>query len=133
MIASGKCSPQSGVTGGNEEISLFACDSVVIAHTVRGILIQFADKSGDDGRLLGFAGTMEGKQGFGAEKLQAVEVERLYLMGSGEPVPVAVGTCFLNWTGLQRTGGKLTSVTCGARGSAEGTDVKAIAQLEVKG
>lgn len=132
IIASGKCSPKSGVTVGNDEISLFACDSVVIAHTVRGILIQFVDKRGDDGRLLGFAGTIEGKQGFGAEKLQAVQVERLYLMGSGRPVPVAVGTCFMNWTGLQRTGGRLTSVTCGARGSAEGTDVKAIVQLEVK-
>lgn len=130
-VASGKCSAKSGVTVGDGEISHFDCDVVVIAHTTRGVLIQFADKTGDDGRLLGFAGTIEGKQGFGAEKLQAVEVERLYLIGGGDAVPVEVGTCFMNWTGLQRTGGKLTSVTCGARGSAEGTEIKAIVQLEV--
>lgn len=131
-IASGKCSPESGVTVGESEISQFGCDVVIIARTARGILIQFTDKKGDDGRILGFAGTMEGKQGFGAEKLQAVEVERLYLKGGGDSVPVEIGTCFMNWTGLQRTGGKLTSVTCGARGTAEGEEIKAIVQLEVK-
>ena len=131
IVESGKCSTKSGVTVGDGEISQFGCDAVVIARTARGVLIQFADKTGDDGRLLGFAGTIEGKQGFGAEKVQAVEVERLYLMGGGEPVPVEAGTCFMNWTGLQRTGGKLTSVTCGARGSADSTKVKAIVQLEV--
>ena len=93
-IASGKCSTQSGVTVGDGPISHFGCDVVVIAHTARGILIQFAEKTGDDGRLLGFAGTIEGKQGFGAEKLQAVGVERLYLIGGGDPVAVEVGTCF---------------------------------------
>lgn len=132
LVQSGTCSSKSGVALDDGETSGFGCDVVIIARTARGVLIQFTDKKGDDGRILGFAGTIEGKQGFGAEKIQAVAVERLYLQGGGQPVPVERGTCFMNWTGLQRTGGKLTSVTCGARGSAEGTDITAIVQLEVK-
>jgi hypothetical protein len=68
IVVSGICDPKSGVTIDNGESGGFACDSAVIARTERGtVLIQFTDKSGDDGRILGFAGTIEGKQGFGAD------------------------------------------------------------------
>jgi hypothetical protein len=130
IIVSGTCDERSGVTIDDGENSQFGCDGAVIARTDRGtVLIQFVDRSGDDGRLLGFAGTIEGRQGFGADSLQAIAVERLYLAGGAEPIPVSRGTCFMNWTGLHRTGGRLTSVTCGARGEAQGVDIKALVSL----
>lgn len=133
IIASGVCDPKSGVTiddGGNNQ---FACDTAVIARTQRGtVLIQFTDKSGDDGRILGFAGTIEGKQGFGADPTQMMAVERIYLAGGANPIPASRGTCIMNWSGLQRTGGRLTSVLCAGAGEAEGSDIKAIAVLEVR-
>jgi hypothetical protein len=106
---------------------------VIIARTERGtVLIQFTDKMGDDGRILGFAGIIEGKQGFGADKTQLIGVQRLYLGGGAQPILTTAGTCFLNWSGLQRMGGRLTSVVCGGRGQAEGHDIKAIVTLTVK-
>ncbi|MFC3077680.1 hypothetical protein ACFODL_06220 [Phenylobacterium terrae] len=133
IIVGGPCDPKSGVTIDDGETSQFSCDTAVIARTDRGsVLIQFTDRSGDDGRILGFAGTIEGKQGFGAEPVQAVAVERLYLAGGADPIPVTRGSCFMNWTGLHRTGGVLTSVVCGAAGRAEGSDVRAMAALEVR-
>ena len=92
-------------------------------------MIQFTDKAGDDGRILGFAGTIEGKQGFGADATQMMAVERIYLAGGSEPISATRGTCIMNWTGLHRTGGRLTSVLCSGRGSAEGYDIKAISVL----
>lgn len=72
-----------------------------MVRTERGtVLIQFADKSGDDGRLLGFGGTIEGKQGFGAETTQMMALERIYLGGGSAPVPATRGTCIMNWSGL---------------------------------
>lgn len=133
VIASGSCDKRSGVTIDQGETSQFGCDTAVIARTERGtVLIQFTDKSGDDGRILGFAGTIEGKQGFGAETTQIFGVERLYLAGGAKPLPAAAGSCIMNWTGLQRTGGRLTSVLCAARARAEGKDIKAIAILKVQ-
>lgn len=134
IIARGICDPKSGVTLDDGEPSQFGCDTVVITRSERGsVLIQFTDKNGDDGRILGFAGTIEGRQGFGADKIQMLGVERLYLQGGADPVHVSRGTCIMNWTGLVRTGGRLISVVCGARGEAEGTDIKAMAVLRVKG
>ena len=95
------------------------------------VLIQFTDKQGDDGRILGFAGTIEGRQGFGADATQMMAVERVYLGGT-EPVPIQRGSCIMNWTGLHRTGGRLTSVVCGGRGEAEGSDIMAMAALETR-
>ena len=133
IIVSGTCDPKSGVTIDDGENSQFSCDTAVIARTDRGtVLIQFTDKSGDDGRILGFAGTIEGKQGFGADPLQIMAVERLYLAGGVDPVPASAGSCIMNWSGLHRTGGRLTSVTCGARGQAEGSDIMALVQLAVR-
>lgn len=133
IIVEGTCDPQSGVTINDEEPNQFACTVAIIARTDRGtVLIQFTDKTGDDGRILGFAGTIEGKQGFGANTVQALAVERLYLAGGAEPVPANRGTCFLNWTGLHRTGGKLTSVTCGAAGQVDSYQIKAIAALKAR-
>ena len=133
LIVGGACEPTSGVSIDGGQASTFACDSAVIALTQRGtVLIQFTDKRGDDGRILGFAGTIEGRQGFGADPVQTVIIERLYLAGGAEPIPVARGTCFMNWTGLQRTGGRLTSVVCGALARAEGSDIKAVAALKVR-
>ena len=132
IAVDGTCSGKSAVTINDGQPSHFGCDSAVITRSVRGtVLIQFTDKTGDDGRILGFAGTIEGKQGFGADTLQAIEVERLYLAGGAQPLRVSKGTCFMNWTGLQRRGGKLTAVVCGARAQAQGADVKAIAALSV--
>lgn len=133
VIISGSCDPKSGVTIDDGEASSFSCDVAVIARTDRGtVLIQFADKKGDDGRMLGFAGTIEGKQGFGAEQAQMMAVERIYLAGGATPIVASRGTCIMNWTGLQRTGGRLVSVVCGARGEAEGSDIKAMAVLKAR-
>lgn len=133
VIVSGVCDPKSGVTIDDGESSQFGCDSAVIARTQRGtVLIQFTDKRGDDGRSLGFAGTIEGKQGFGADATQMLAVERIYLAGGANPILASGGTCIMNWSGLQRTGGRLTSVLCAARGQAEGSDIKAMAVLKVQ-
>ncbi|MDZ4375307.1 MAG: hypothetical protein U1C74_28315 [Phenylobacterium sp.] len=133
IIVDGKCDQKSGVTIDDGDMSQFACDSAVIARVQSGaVLIQFTDKRGDDGRILGFAGMIEGKQGFGAEKTQAIAVERLYLAGGAQPIPATRGTCFMNWTGLQRTGGRLVSVVCGGAGSAEGHDIKAMVGLTAR-
>jgi hypothetical protein len=133
IVVSGTCDPRSGVNIDNGRNGSFACDVVVITRTERGtVLIQFTDKRGDDGRILGFAGTIEGKQGFGAESAQIMAVERLYLAGGAAPIPTSAGSCIMNWTGLQRTGGGLTSVVCGGHGAAQGKDVKAIAVLKAR-
>lgn len=133
IIVNGTCDPKSGVTINGEEPSQFDCDTAVIARTERGtVMIQFTDKSGDDGRILGFAGTIEGRQGFGANVTQMLAVERIYLAGGTQPIPATRGTCILNWTGLQRTGGRLISVLCGGRGAASGSDIQAMAILEAK-
>lgn len=133
VIVSGTCNPKSGVTIDDGESGGFACDTAIVARTERGtVLIQFTDKSGDDGRILGFAGTIEGKQGFGADATQTMAVERLYLAGGATPIPADRGTCILNWSGPQRTGGKLTSVLCAGHGQAEGSDVKAMAVLKAR-
>lgn len=127
-IASGKCDPKSGVTVGDSDISQFTCDMTIIARTERGtVLIQFADKTGVDGRILGFAGTIEGRQGFAADRVQTIAVERLYLAGGARPIPVTAGTCFLNWAAQ-----KLTSAICGARANVNGQLVKAMATLTVR-
>lgn len=131
VIVSGSCDPQSGVTINDGELSRLYCDTVVVARTERGtVLIQFTDAQGDDGRILGFAGTIEGRQGFGADLTQMMAVERLYLGSGVSPIAVERGTCIMNWTGLHRTGGRLASVVCGGRGRAEGLDVVAISALE---
>lgn len=131
IFVSGSCNPKSGVVIDDGESSPFGCDTAVISRTQRGsVLIQFTDKRGDDGRILGFAGTIEGKQGFGADTTQVLAVERFYLAGGANPIQATRGTCFMNWTGLERTGGHLTSVVCAARGLASGYDIKAIAVLE---
>ena len=133
IVVSGQCDARSGVTIDDGENNQFSCDSAVIARTDRGaVLIQFTDRSGDDGRILGFAGTIEGRQGFGADPVQMLAVERLYLAGGSEPIPVTAGSCIMNWSCLQRTGGRLTSVTCGARGEAEGADIRALVQLTIR-
>ncbi|MDP3657886.1 MAG: hypothetical protein Q8R45_13105 [Brevundimonas sp.] len=133
IIASGTCDPRSGVTINDGDLSRLYCDTVVIARTERGtVLIQFTDKQGDDGRILGFAGTVEGRQGFGADTTQVMAVERLYLAGGATPITADRGTCIMNWTGLQRTGGRLVSVVCGGRGEAEGSDIMAMAVLEAR-
>ena len=133
IIVSGTCNPKSGVVIDDGENSPFGCDIAVITRTQRGsVLIQFTDKRGDDGRILGFAGTIEGRQGFGADTTQILAVERFYLAGGANPIPASRGTCIMNWSGLERTGGHLTSVLCGARGQAEGYDIKAMAVLEVR-
>ncbi len=130
IMATGPCDPRSGVTIDDGELSSFACDVVVVSRTDRGtVLIQFTDRAGDDGRILGFAGTIEGRQGFGADTTQVMAVERFYLGGGVEPVPAQRGTCIMNWTGLHRTGGRLVNVTCGGRGTAEGHDITAMAVL----
>lgn len=130
IIVSGTCDPKSGVSVDGDENSRFDCDTAVVMRSERGtVLIQFTDKAGDDGRILGFAGTIEGKQGFGADSTQMMGVERIYLGGGSEPVPASTGTCIMNWSGLHRTGGRLTSIMCGANGAAEGVAVKAISIL----
>lgn len=132
IIASGACDPQSGVTIADGDLSRLYCDTVVIMRSERGtVLIQFTDKQGDDGRVLGFAGTIEGRQGFGADATQLMAVERVYL-GGAEPVATERGSCIMNWTGLQRTGGRLLSVVCGGRGEAEGSDITAMAALDAR-
>lgn len=133
VIVSGTCNPKSGVTIDHGDSGGFACDTAIVAWTERGtVLIQFTDKAGDDGRILGFAGTIEGKQCFGADATQMMAVERLYLAGGATPIPADRGTCILNWSGLQRTGGKLTSVLCAGVGSADGAEVKALAALQAR-
>jgi hypothetical protein len=133
IIASGACGTESGVTIDEGAPSRFSCDVAVVTRMQSGaILIQFTDRSGDDGRILGFAGTIEGRQGFGADSIQLLGVERFYLAGGADPIPASHGTCIMNWTGLQRTGGRLTSIMCGARGSAQGSDVQAMAVLQVR-
>ncbi len=97
VIVTGTCDPKSGVTIDNGENSQFGCDTAIIARVPNGtVLIQFTDKLGDDGRILGFAGTIEGKQGFGAEAVQMLGVERLYLAGGADPISVSRGTCIMN-------------------------------------
>lgn len=131
IVVSGVCDPKSGVTVNDSDASQLACDTAVITRTQRGtVLIQFTDKLGDDGRILGFAGTIEGKQGFGADSVQMLAVERVYLAGGADPIPASRGSCIMNWSGLHRAGGKLASVLCAARGQAEGSDIKAVAVLK---
>lgn len=133
IIVTGTCDPKSGVTINDGSNGGFACDTAIVTRTDRGtVLIQFADKAGDDGRILGFAGTIEGKQGFGADEAQTMAIERLYLAGGATPIPADRGTCILNWSDPQRTGGKLTSVLCAGHGKAEGSDVKAMAVLKAR-
>ena len=132
IIVSGTCDTQSGVTIDEGDLNRLYCDTVIIMRSERGtVLIQFTDKQGDDGRVLGFAGTIEGRQGFGADATQMMAVERVYLGGT-EPVPTDRGSCIMNWTGLQRTGGRLLSVVCGGRGEAEGSDIMAMAVLDAR-
>lgn len=134
IVAHGTCDAQSGVTINGQRSGSFACDMVAVTRTQRGsVIIQFTDRRGDDGRVLGFAGMIEGKQGFGADQVQVVVVERLYLEGGADPVPVARGTCMLNWTGLYRTGERLIAAVCGARGQAEGADIQGRAVFTVRG
>lgn len=133
IIVNGTCEPQSGVTVDDGESSGFGCDTAVVARTDRGtVLIQFTDKAGDDGRILGFAGTIEGKQGFGMDGAQMVAVERIYLAGGATPISATRGTCIMNWSGLQRTGGRLTSVLCAAAGQVEGSNIRAMAVLKAR-
>ena len=133
IMVSGSCDSTTGVTLDDGSPIQFACNMAVIARTDRGtVLIQFADKKGGDGRILGFAGRIEGKQAFGAERVQIMAVERFYLAAGATPIPAARGTCFMNWTGLQRTGGRLTSVICGGRGEADGSDIIAKAMLKTR-
>jgi len=132
IIVEGTCGLDSGVTI-NSEKSDFACNVAVIMRAQQGtVLIQFADKTGDDGRIVGFGGVIEGKQGFGADATQMMAVQRIYLAGGAQPIPADRGTCIMNWTGLHRTGGRLTSVICGGTGAAEGHDVKAMVTLEAE-
>lgn len=132
IVVFGTCDEKSGVRINDGKNDRFGCDSAVITRSDRGtVLIQFTDRTGDDGRLLGFAGTIEGRQGFGADLTQMLAVERLYLAGGADPVPVSRGTCIMNWTGLHRTGGRLTSVLCGAAGESESVNIQALAVLEV--
>ena len=132
IIAEGTCGLESGVTI-NGEKSDFACDVAVIIRAQQGtVLIQFTDKAGDDGRVVGFGGVIAGKQGFGADATQMMAVQRIYLAGGAQPVPADRGTCIMNWTGLHRTGGRLTSVICGGAGEVEGHDIKAMVMLETE-
>lgn len=132
IIVNGSCGPASSVSINGDTTGRFACDSAIITRTPRGVLIQFTDKKGDDGRILGFAGVIEGKQGFGADRIQVVEVQRIYLAGGAQPITAMAGTCFLNWTGLVRTGGRSTGVICGGKGSVEGSIMIAKVVLSVK-
>lgn len=135
IFASGKCDNQkSGVAiDDNEQPKGFACDTAVIVRMDNGsVLIQFTDKAGDDGRILGFAGHIEGKQGFGADLTQMVAVERVYLQGGGEPISVAGGTCIMNWSGLNRTGGRIESVLCASGGEADGHPFRAMVVLDAR-
>jgi hypothetical protein len=130
IVVEGACDPKSGVSIDDGEYSRLECDMAVVARTDRGtVLIQFTDKAGDDGRILGFGGTIEGKQGFGADATQMMAVERIYLAGGAKPISASRGTCIMNWTGLHRTGGRLTSVLCSGRAIADGYDIKAISIL----
>lgn len=133
VVVSGTCDPKSGVTIDNGENSQFSCDSAVVTRTQTGtVLIQYTDKSGDDGRILGFAGTIEGKQGFGADITQMLAVERVYLAVGANAIPASRGTCIMNWSGPQRAGGRLMSVLCAASGRAEGSNIKAMAVLKAR-
>lgn len=133
IIAKGDCDPTSSVTIDEGEPNLFDCDVAVVTRSERGsVLIQFSDLAGDDGRILGFAGTIEGKQGFGAELTQMMAVERVYLAGGADPITVSSGSCIMNWSGLHRTGGTLNSVVCGGRGEIEGHDVQALVVLDTR-
>lgn len=128
----GTCDPKSGVRFDDGKLSQFGCNVALVVKTARGtVLIQFADKTGDDGRLLGFGGVIEGKQGFGADNTQMVAVQRLYF-GTDAPVDAIKGTCILNWTGLKRTGGKLTSIVCGGMAEVEGQNIKATAFMQAR-
>ena len=133
IIEKGVCDEKSGVSINDEEAGQYACDTVVLMRSDRGtVLVQFADSTGDDGRMLGFGGVIEGKQGFGADTTQMMAVQRIYLGGGDPPIQAEAGTCILNWTGLQRTGGKLTSALCSGAGSVDGTTVKALVVLKAR-
>jgi hypothetical protein len=133
VIVSGTCDVKSGVKINDNENNSFSCDTAIIAPTQRGtVLIQFTDKVGDDGRILGFAGTIEGKQGLGADATQMIAVERVYLAGGANPITASRGTCIMNWSGLLREGGRVTSVLCAARAQSEGYDIQAMAMLEAQ-
>lgn len=54
------------------------------------------------------------------------------LRGAQSPFPSPGGSCFMNWTGLQRTGGRLTSLVCGAAARADGAYIKAVASLQAR-
>lgn len=87
----------------------FTCDSAVVSyHEERGsLMIQFVRKQSDDNRLLGFAGTLEGRE--------MLQVERVYLAGGAAPLTPNEGYCRLFWEG--RT---LSSIACGAQIDADG-------------
>lgn len=115
----GTCDPKSGVRFNHGKDSPYGCDSVAISRIGEGsfIIVMFTDTSGDDERTLAFSGFISGKHGFGAVPVQMVAVEQIYLGAESKPIPTSRGECALNWSGLQRTGGHLTSVACGAAGT----------------
>lgn len=87
ILVEGPCDPKSSGTVGDQEASRYPCNAAMVATTERGtILVQFADKTGVDGRILGFAGEFEGGQGFGADPCR-------HSSSSGCTSRVAVSPC----------------------------------------
>lgn len=128
VVLTGTCDPWSGVSVDNGPVSHLECDVVIIARTQPGmLLIQFTKRKGSDGHALGFGGKIEGKLEYGADKAQVMKVERVYLSADGTHHSATRGTCILDWTGPQRTGGQLTSVFCSSAGKAEGSNIRTIA------
>lgn len=113
-LLEGKCNSDTQVGIADDgsadfEHTPFACDSAIVSyHEERGsLMIQFVKKQSDDNRLLGFAGTLEGRE--------MLRVERVYLAGGGAPLTPNEGYCKLFWKGRA-----LSSVACGAQIDAEG-------------
>jgi len=128
VLVEGRCDQKSGVRIGDSPTSTFGCDVGIITRSDRGtVLFQFTDKAGEDGRILGFAGTLEGKQSLGADPIQVMAVERIYLKLGGVPIVADRGTCFLNWKGKIAT-----SAVCGAVGDVNGTRIEARVMVEAK-
>jgi hypothetical protein len=122
----GQCSSDTRVgiaAAGSDDFERtpFECNSAIVSyHEDRGsLMLQFAKKQSNDGSILGFAGTLDGRE--------MLQVERVYLPGGASPRTPNDGYCKLFWNGRL-----LSSIACGAQIDADGKRIVPVVSFEAK-
>ncbi len=129
FLIKGQCEKESGVSI-NNNFSNFNCNTAILTHFKNGnLLVQFLMKGGNDDRILGFSGKIQGNQSLGSDIVQTIIVERIYLDGSGSHITSHEGSCFINWSGLHREGGKILGILCGSYSEHDRNTIKALAGI----